>query len=123
MQFEYMFQNIPLGFVDIDNIGDVSMRAVDALGDEYYLYIRTTLGQTHIISLGPVTHLPSFMQYFGKITSKKFQFNRDKIIKEIDMFLNNSKTNISNVCQISHKQFFDCLYNYTHEMEGDEADD
>lgn len=103
MQFEYLYTTQATGFIDIEDIGNVCISAVNTfLFQEYILIVRTEYGKTKVIQYGPKfidddnTVVPSFVS----CTYVEFDFNSGKIKGIIDKFLNNPKNGISQVTEI-----------------------
>lgn len=95
MNFEYDFQSVALGDLNVQNIGDVCLLANNDLGDYYVCRIRTILGWTEIIQFGPFCDIVSPLS--ATVSYKKFEFKQNKVINEIRDFINKPKANISQV--------------------------
>ena len=98
MQFDYLYEVQATGSVEIEDIGNVVLSAVNVLlGQEYFLIIQTEYGKTKIIEYGPIfvdmESEPNFVScYYSCI-----DFSHSKLSTTIDKFLNNPKRLISQV--------------------------
>lgn len=94
MIFEFNNQFVPQSLIDVEDIGQCCVECVNKEGDYYYIIIKTSLGTTTIVTFGPVNvdfdTLPN-----GYTTSlKRMDYKEDKIVKELKLFLNDSKKKI-----------------------------
>ena len=90
MIFEFKPEMCYMEQLDVEDIGNVCVRATSEHGLEYYIITKTILGKTFILKFGPIlpdlqTLWPGFSVNFSKIDYKE-----GKIIKEISAMLNNS---------------------------------
>lgn len=102
MTFDYLYTVQATGQVDIEDIGNVCLSAINtAIFQEYILIIRTELGRSKIIQYGPryIDHnlTPLSVTY----TYNDIEFSMSKLERTIDNFLNNPKHMISQVEQIT----------------------
>ena len=90
MDFNYFYQEVATQSLDVDDIGNVAIRAQDETHIEYYLIISTEFGLTKVFEYGPsipdVYELPLHVS----ASYNQFEFNETKIIKRIDKFLNSN---------------------------------
>lgn len=101
MQFEYLYEVKATGSIEIDDIGNVALEAINTtLYQEYFLIIKTELGVTKVIEYGPVyidelrsTNNPPCIDY----TYNEFQYSTSKLKGIIEKFLTNPKRCISQV--------------------------
>ena len=102
MTFDYLQRVIVDAQIDVDNIGDCVIQANNDVGEEFYLVIKTTLGQTEVLEYGPcIPDLDTLQDgYTAKYTT--FQFSQPKIERIIDRFLNDAKRVISQarICEV-----------------------
>ena len=90
MIFEFKPEMCYMEQLDVEDIGNVCIRATSEHELEYYIITKTILGKTFILKFGPIlpdlqTLWPGFSVNFSKIDYKE-----GKIIKEISTMLNNS---------------------------------
>lgn len=95
MTFEYSQRVVVEAELDIDNIGQCAILARTDLGEEYYLMIRSELGEVDIVEYGPaipdMSKLPASVTYLYD----HFEYSDYKLQKRIDKFLNNTKRGIT----------------------------
>ena len=98
MQFDYLYTAQATGSIDIENIGEVCISAINTfMLQEYILIIHTEEGVSKIIQYGPkyieLEAAPTSVKY----TYDEITFNQSKLINIIDRFINNPKFGISQV--------------------------
>ena len=72
-KFEFDNQYVPQNFIEIENIGNVCIEAINETdGLFYYLLIKTSLGTTSIFEYGPV--IPDIDKLFDNYN---VSFNRE----------------------------------------------
>lgn len=94
-QFEYLARVVIDATLEVDDPGNCVILGRNDLGQEYYLVIKTVLGNTFVVSYGPITpdieDLPQSVGYWYE----HFEFDARKIHKLIDKFLNDSRKAIT----------------------------
>lgn len=87
-EFEFDLQPEYQNSVAVEDIGDFGIIATNSEGAQYYMAVKTILGTTAIATCGPaipdIEILPN--GYSCELT--KFPFNSGKIIKKINLWLN-----------------------------------
>lgn len=111
MKFEYLATKSYLDSIDIEDLGNVYLNALNDLGDEYYLSIETHLGWTEIKEFGPCAVDSNQSSNYFNLLYIKFEYNESKIIKNIERFINNEKRNIIQVFFINKQVALDRLEN------------
>lgn len=93
--FEYFYTQTAMGQLDIEDIGNCVVEACNDTGMFWYLCIQTNLGWTKITEYGPAT--PDFYELPKSVycNFNRIEFDERKIVNSINMFLNNSKRNIT----------------------------
>ena len=104
MTFEYMATQTYLDSIDIDDLGNVCLNALNDNGDEYYLIVTTNLGWVEVIEYGPCTVDFNTISSYFNFNFTKFEYSDSKISKIIEKFINNDKRNITQV-YFSDRQF------------------
>lgn len=94
MTFEYIQKVTVEGELEVDNIGDCVISAVDVLTYSYYLIIKTVLGFTEIIEYGPILEGIEQLPSSYSVRYDRIEYNQGKIERVIDRFLNNPKRGI-----------------------------
>lgn len=87
MRFEYKFSQIVEEEIDISDIGNCCIEAIDVQHQQYYLIIRTDLGTTSIFEYGPIISDIKLLPKSVTNTFKRISFSESKIISIIDKFL------------------------------------
>ena len=95
MNFDYLVTRVVGAQIDIEDIGNVSIRGYADMGNEYYLVIKTDLGWVEVFEYGPIEpdlqELPKSVKY----PYDRFESSEYKLEKSIDKFLNNPNSMIT----------------------------
>lgn len=105
MTFEYLQRIVVDAQLDIENIGDCYLRAYNDFGEEFYLIIKTQLGETEVIEYGPCVPELQMLHQNYQITYSRFEYNQGKLERIIDKFLNNPKRGITQA-EVSSLELF-----------------
>lgn len=97
MNFPYLYELQPMDSIDIEDIGNVCLQAINSFNEEYYLIISTKLGWTEIKEFGPCIIDFNKVENYFNLLYNKFEFNETKLIKQIDKFINNDKRKITQI--------------------------
>ena len=86
-EYQYLKQVSYMDSISIDNLGNFVLKAYNDLGDEYLLIVRTVMGVSRILEIGPIEQ--------GARTAYSCRFdqmdyNEKSIDKIIKWFLNGS---------------------------------
>jgi hypothetical protein len=103
MQYEYLATVQFTGVIDIDNIGNVCLEALNDFGMMWLLCIKTVEGQTEVIEYGPILVDIDKLSESVYYTYDRFQFDSRKIDRRIEQFINNPKRIITQVNEIDIK--------------------
>lgn len=105
MNFPYVYEITSLDSLEINDIGNCSLKCFNDLGDSFYLDIKTELGWTTIKQLGPLK-LDSFNDAYNySFSYLKKEFNEKNLHKLIDSFLNDNKRCITQAFIIDSDEF------------------
>lgn len=108
MQFEYFKVVQVNACIDIDDVGNCCVLARDDIGMENYIYVHTEYGKTEIISVGPLFSGDDLVfPQAVNLSYVTFDYDVKKIGKNIDKFLNNPKSMITQVELIDPHQLKD----------------
>ena len=90
MIFEFKPEMCYMEQLDVEDIGNVCIRAISEQELEYYIITKTILGKTFILKFGPI--LPDLQALWSgfSVNFNKIDYKEGKIIKEISTMLNNS---------------------------------
>ena len=95
MTFEYLQRVVVDAELNVDDIGQCVILGRNDIGEESYLIIRTEMGWTEQISIGPVCPDIEILPFNVAILYSRFEYNQGKIERAIDKFLNDPKKMIS----------------------------
>lgn len=105
MTFEFCELHTATALIDIDDVFNCCIKAVDLVKQEYYLAIHTNLGVVNIIEYGPIIpdikEMPDNLIY----SYQKLDSNMKFLIKRIEAFLNNPRRSIVTACLIDLDEF------------------
>ena len=73
--------------LEIENVGNVCIEAIDNAGQNYYLIIRTSLGVTTIVEFGPVVPDIDLLPKSTRIEFKRMGYKEETLHKIIAKFL------------------------------------
>ena len=106
MTFEYLQRVVVDAELNVDDIGQCVILGRNDIGEESYLIIRTEMGWTEQISIGPVCPNIEILPFNVAILYSRFEYNQGKIERAIDKFLNDPKKMISQADVVT----FDTIY-------------
>ena len=107
--FEYALISSPLDEIEIEDIGNCYIKAINNIQDEWYLSTKTELGDTYIKIFGPFNEtINRFMKGF-KFEFYKIDYKESRIISIIDKFINDPKKQITYVEEITLLEIEDKL--------------
>ena len=97
MNFEYCYLVEAEGNIEIEDIGNVCLRAYNDRAQEYYLLIKNDLGNTQVIEYGPIISDLDSLPRYVKYTYQEVDFSERKMYNIISSFLNDSSKAITQV--------------------------
>ena len=97
MNFEYCYLVEAEGNIEIEDIGNVCLRAYNDRAQEYYLLIKNDLGNTQVIEYGPIISDLDSLPRYVKYTYQEVDFSERKMYNIINGFLNDSSKAITQV--------------------------
>lgn len=109
MRFEYLATSSYSDSIEIDNVGETTLLAINNEGHLWVLDITTKIGQTITLSIGPFNmqdYKP--LENFSYIR-KKFEYNQPKLNKMIKDFINNPYNDISTVDIIDKDKLYELI--------------
>ena len=95
MTFEYLQRVVVDAELNVDDIGQCVILGRNDIGEESYLLIRTEMGWTEQITVGPVCPDIEILPFNIAILYSRYEYNQGKIERAIDKFLNDPKKMIS----------------------------
>ncbi len=108
MTFEYLQRVIVDAELNVDDIGQCVILGRNDIGEENYLIIRTEMGWTEQITIGPVCPDIEILPFNVSILYSRYEYNQGKIERAIDKFLNDPKKFITQ----AEVTTFDSIYPY-----------
>lgn len=96
--------------IEIDNPHQVCLKASDNMGFDYYLIIRTLLGECSTIEYGPLVEGDPVLPDSTSIKFERFESDEYKLKKKIKTFLsprNKGKNKITQVTEVPFESALD----------------
>lgn len=105
--FEYFYTQTAMDILEVEDTGNCVIEASNDTGMFWYLCIQTNLGWTKITEYGPAT--PDFFELPKSVSLlfNRIEYDERKIITAINMFLNNSKRNITQAREVTLDDMLD----------------
>lgn len=110
MEFEYDGTTTYSGSIDIQNIHQACLKATDDGGFDYYLIIRTLLGECSTLEYGPLVEGDSILPDSTSIRFERFDCEDNRVRKRIKAFLmprNKGRNKIVSVTEIDFNKALD----------------
>lgn len=99
--YDYLYEEKPLGQLQLENNDTFCIEATSVTGLAYYLVAKTIYGETEIIEYGPVyIDLPDF-PYKVYYSYTKIEYSSSKIDTIISKFLNSPAKVISQAREVT----------------------
>lgn len=111
MEFNYYYVQSAYGTLEIEDIGNCAIEAIDTtLHALYYLIIKTNLGFTSIMEYGPLAIDMNILPKSTSCTYKRIEYSDSKLKGIIDNFLTNPKRNIDQAREIAPEEaYLNCI--------------
>lgn len=97
--FNYSYEETSTADIQIEDVGNVVLKAINLQQQCWILYIKTVLGFTSILQYGPYS-LDGIRQQYCQATYSRFEYSEYKLSKIIDNFINNPRYMITQVIEI-----------------------
>ena len=101
MNFQYSYITQNQADLEIDDIGNCAIEALNDAAEAYYLVIKTKYGTTSVVSYGPIIPDVDVFPKSVNCSFKRLDYDEFKVEKIIDEFLNKGFRNISQAREIS----------------------
>lgn len=88
LSFPYFKQEIINAELEVEDIGNVAIKAFDDLGNEFVLVIDTYIGFSRIFQSGPIRADLDLIPDHCSMSYSKIEFNKKSLVKTIDAFVN-----------------------------------
>lgn len=98
--FGYSYSSLPTQQIEVEEVSDFSLVMYDSFGGEYWVDVSTELGDTKLISYGPL--LPDISELTlnrFKLEYEKFPYVENKITKKVDSYI--VKNNIDHIEEVT----------------------
>lgn len=107
VSFEFNQQLIPQSLVEVDEIGQFGLEAMNDDGFYYYMVVKTVLGSALVATCGPI--IPDFMDIPNgfKISIETMPYKEDKLTKIINRFLNDGSKRLTQARTIELEEAID----------------
>lgn len=112
--FNYLYMTEAQDVLDIEDIGNVCIQANNDVGQNWILYIKTSLGFSYIIEYGPFQYNKN-TEYLNS-TFQRIEYSEYKLEKKIDKFLNEPRRMITQVQFIDEDEAFELIKNVVEVM-------
>lgn len=89
ISFDYNEQSVFTKSIDVDDIGNVALKCLTEDLMEYYIIVKTVMGETKILEYGPVITDTDMLFDKFNVNYSELQFSDKKVYKEINHFINN----------------------------------
>lgn len=100
MIIDYSVQKTFNQSVDIVDPGNTAIMCTNEKGAEYYMILKTVMGQTSVIAIGPVcSDIPMLLPGFN-IFYNKFEYKEKTIATTLNKFINDGRKEISDVKEV-----------------------
>ena len=122
MRYSYSYVRTETAEIEIDDIGNFSLMATDALGFTYYLTVKTFDGFSQVMTYGPIH--PDFDTFPSKKqvtqTWERIAFSQKKIDMIINKWLNNPYYGIVHAEIIDRQALYDGCRSITEYMKNND---
>ena len=88
LSFPYFKQEIINAELEVEDIGNVAIKAFDDLGNEFVLVTDTYIGFSRIFQFGPIRADSDLIPDHCSMSYSKIEFNQRILVKTIDAFVN-----------------------------------
>lgn len=95
--------------IDLEDIGNCSLKAYDSLAREYYFNINSSLGDVTVKKFGPLQENDNEIKTYFNYSKFTHFYDEKKIYKDIYAFINSN--DICQVEEISKDEFFERFKN------------
>lgn len=106
MTFEYLQRVVVDAELNVDDIGQCVILGRNDIGEESYLLIRTEMGWTEQITVGPVCPDIEILPFNVAVLYSRYEYNQGKIERSIDKFLNDPKKMISQAEVVTYDSIY-----------------
>lgn len=112
MIFEYNQQKQFMKSIDVVDFGNTALRCeYTAEGIEYYVIVKTIMGKTSILFIGPmISDFPDLLPDF-EISYSKMDYNEKKICKAINTYINDPQKKIDEIAEVLPEEVYPVIPN------------
>lgn len=108
--FDYIYTVQAEDSLEIEDIGNTCIHILNAMGYEWFMIIKTDLGDTLVKTFGPFhVDLNDYFKGFN-FNFSKFDYKESRICTIIDNFINDPKKNIIQAMECDPEEAYNKLY-------------
>lgn len=111
MVFEYKAERIFTKQLDVVDIGQTAIRAVNQKMDQYYILTKSLCGKVYILKFGPVIPDSDVLHENFSSSLKKIDYKETSIQREVLSLLNDPKAGIQEAEEVAPMQALMCYPN------------
>lgn len=119
MKFDYDIEKIAIKELEVEDIGNVSLRCTNDLDECYVLVIKTSLGISFVMQYGPYVPDLNTLPKNVDCNFSRFDFNEVRIKKTISQFINNPKSKIKDIEIVDSEEILDECVNICEYMKNE----
>lgn len=114
LKYNPIATDISYSELDIEDMGNVCLEAIDSVDRRYYLMVKTKLGQTKVLEFGPIWYDSEKLDTETDWSYQEIEFSENAISKVLNTFLRNrkfigkKKVSITELKTISEDYFMSC---------------
>lgn len=109
MEFEFDGETVYHNSIDIENIHQMCLKAMDEDGNSYWLIVRTLLGQCTSLEWGPLVEGDSILPDSTSIRFERFDSDDNRLKKMVRAFLMPRGKLKSKIIQVTQESLEDSL--------------
>ena len=107
--FKYFYTMRPNDSIFVEDVSNITLNALNDLGQEWYIDVKTELGDTTITKFGPLIIDCAELGSTFRFETTKSQYNEKKIVADIDKYINSEKSAITQIFEIDKDTFINRL--------------
>lgn len=111
MLVEFNNQWTPQSAIEVNEPSNCAIECINLDGEYFYIFTKTTYGTITLVFFGPV--IPDIQQLPDGYSTqlKRMEYKPDKVLKEIQSYMNDKKRKISEASEVDPTTVFDYFIN------------
>lgn len=109
MEFKFNSETLYYNQLEVENIFQACIKATDENQFNYYLIIRTLLGESSTLEYGPLIDKDTLLPDMTTITFERFETNEKKLKKKIQNFLSSCGKGKNKIVEAEEISFEEAL--------------